>query len=135
MRQGADMITRNANTLRMAISRQEGADMSTIRIDRRTRPKKPTRERPMQRAVLVALLLAAVVVFSGLVAFGADAYATTVTFTGEELLGKPTNDSVTINIVPAADIVYRYEYGTTSGAPYRFRRESSRPPPVASRTK
>jgi len=44
--------------------------------------------------------------------------ATTVTFTGEELLGKPTDSSITINIVPDATIEYYYEYGTSQGGPY-----------------
>jgi predicted phosphodiesterase len=47
-------------------------------------------------------------------------FATTVTFTGGELLGKPTNNSITINIVPASTIEYYYEYGTTQGGPYSF---------------
>ena len=42
--------------------------------------------------------------------------ATTITFSGEELLGIPTDSSITINIVPDSDIVYFYEYGTSSGA-------------------
>ena len=44
--------------------------------------------------------------------------ATTITFTAEELLGKPTDTSITINIVPASAIEYRYQYGTTAGGPY-----------------
>ena len=46
------------------------------------------------------------------------AQATTITFTAEEFLGKPTDTSVTINIVPASAIEYSYEYGTTQGGPY-----------------
>jgi hypothetical protein len=42
--------------------------------------------------------------------------ATAITFTAEELLGKPTNTSITINIVPASTIEYHYQYGTTSGS-------------------
>ena len=41
--------------------------------------------------------------------------ATTITFTGGEVLGKPTDTSITINIVPAATIEYYYEYGTAPG--------------------
>ena len=41
--------------------------------------------------------------------------ATTITFTAEELLGKPTDTSVAVNIVPAANIEYHYQYGTASG--------------------
>ena len=62
--------------------------------------------------VIFSMLLSAV----GVPAFQAS--ATTVNFTAEELLGKPTNNSITINIVPASAIEYKYEYGTTSGAPY-----------------
>ena len=42
--------------------------------------------------------------------------ATTITFTGEELLGKPEDTSITINIVPATTIEYHYQYGPTSGS-------------------
>ena len=41
--------------------------------------------------------------------------AQSVTFTGEELLGKPTDTSIVVNIVPASDIELYYEYGTSSG--------------------
>ena len=41
--------------------------------------------------------------------------ATTITFTAEELLGRPTDTSVTINIVPASTIEYHYQYGTAPG--------------------
>jgi len=42
--------------------------------------------------------------------------ASVITFTGEELLGKPTNNSITINIVPNATIEYHYQYGTSPGS-------------------
>jgi len=42
--------------------------------------------------------------------------ATPINFTGEELLGKPTDTSITINIVPATTIEYHYQYGTSSGS-------------------
>ena len=45
--------------------------------------------------------------------------ATSITFTGEELLGKPTDTSITINIVPASTIEYHYQYGTVSGVVHR----------------
>ena len=41
--------------------------------------------------------------------------ATSITFTGEELLGKPEATSITVNIVPASTIEYHYQYGTVSG--------------------
>jgi len=42
--------------------------------------------------------------------------ATTITFTGSELLGRPTDTSIMITIVPASTIEYYYEYGTAPGA-------------------
>jgi hypothetical protein len=42
--------------------------------------------------------------------------ATAITFTGAELLGKPTDDSITINIVPGMTIEYHYQYGVSSGS-------------------
>jgi hypothetical protein len=36
--------------------------------------------------------------------------------TGEELLAKPTDTSITINIVPATTIEYHYQYVTSSGS-------------------
>ena len=41
--------------------------------------------------------------------------ATQISFTGEELLGKPTGTSIAINIVPDSTIEYHYQYGTASG--------------------
>ena len=41
--------------------------------------------------------------------------ATPINFTGPELVGNPTNSSITINIVPDANIEYHYQYGTVSG--------------------
>ena len=38
-----------------------------------------------------------------------------ITFTGEELLGRPTDASISIKIVPDEAILLHYEYGTTSG--------------------
>ena len=38
-----------------------------------------------------------------------------ISFTGEELLGRPTDDSITIKIVPDEAISYYYEYGLISG--------------------
>ena len=42
--------------------------------------------------------------------------ATTINFTGEELLGKPEATSITVNIVPVTTIEYHYQYGTSPGA-------------------
>jgi hypothetical protein len=41
--------------------------------------------------------------------------ASTITFTADELLGKPEATSITINIVPDTTIEYHYQYGTASG--------------------
>ena len=49
---------------------------------------------------------------------GALYSATVISFTGGELLGKPTDDSITINIVPDVTIQYYYEYGISQGGPF-----------------
>ena len=41
--------------------------------------------------------------------------AAVITFTGEELLGRPTDTSITVNVVPDTTIELFYEYGTSSG--------------------
>ncbi len=61
--------------------------------------------------VIFSILLSMV----GIPAERVDA-ATTITFTAEELLGKPEDTSITINIVPASTIEYHYQYGLTAGA-------------------
>ena len=73
-----------------------------------------TRVIPRRTAARLALLLLALLVCLAVLAAGA--YAQTATFTAPELLGKPTDTSVTINIVPASSIQYLYEYGTASGS-------------------
>jgi hypothetical protein len=45
----------------------------------------------------------------------ASAAPAVIAFTGEELLGRPTDTSISISIVPDAAITLYYEYGTTSG--------------------
>ena len=47
-----------------------------------------------------------------------SAAAATITFTGTELLGRPTDTSISVSIVPNAAISLYYQYGTTSGGPY-----------------
>jgi hypothetical protein len=42
--------------------------------------------------------------------------ADTISFTGAELLGCPTDSSIVINIIPNSAIEYYYEYGTSSGS-------------------
>ncbi len=63
-------------------------------------------------AVLLAIVLLSNLAITVNLVYGAS----TITFTGEELLGKPTNTSITINIVPASTIEYHYQYGTSSGS-------------------
>ncbi len=41
--------------------------------------------------------------------------ATSITFTGSEMLGRPENTSITVKIVPNSTIVYHYQYGLSSG--------------------
>ncbi len=42
--------------------------------------------------------------------------AATISFTGAELLGNPTDSSIVINIIPNSAIEYYYEYGISSGS-------------------
>ena len=44
--------------------------------------------------------------------------ASEITFTGEELLARPTDTSITINVIPDENVNIYYEYGTSSGGPY-----------------
>jgi phosphodiesterase/alkaline phosphatase D-like protein len=44
-----------------------------------------------------------------------ESVSQTITFTGSELLGKPTSSSVTVNVVPASTIELYYQYGTSPG--------------------
>ncbi len=61
--------------------------------------------------VLIALLLILVGSFPA-----AAQAASPITFTGDELLGKPTDDSITVNIVPDSTIEYHYQYGVSPGS-------------------
>ena len=101
MRHGLDM-----NTEREA--------MKTSVSGQRTRRRKPSHRKPTHPAVLAVLLVAMAALLS-MSTFGGSAFAGTVTFTADELLGKPTDTSITINVVPAAAIQYYYKYGPTSG--------------------
>jgi hypothetical protein len=42
--------------------------------------------------------------------------ATTITFSAEEFLSRPTNTSINVNVVPASDIDLYYEYKVSGGA-------------------
>ncbi len=67
-------------------------------------------------ARLISLFIILSVLFSalGLPATVVQA-AAVITFSGTELLGRPTSSSVTINIVPDITIEYHYEYGIAPG--------------------
>ena len=70
-----------------------------------------------QRLLLNCVVLVSMVLsFLALPTQAAPLRATTISFTGEELLGKPEDTSITINIVPATTIEYHYQYGTSSGS-------------------
>ena len=43
---------------------------------------------------------------------------TTINFTGKELLARPTDTSITVNVIPNEDIELYYEYSTISGGSY-----------------
>jgi hypothetical protein len=43
--------------------------------------------------------------------------ASEITFTGAELLTRPTDTSITINVIPNENVKIYYEYGTSSGGP------------------
>jgi uncharacterized repeat protein (TIGR02543 family) len=49
---------------------------------------------------------------------GTASSVTPITFTGKELLGRPTNNSITISVLPDSEILMHYDYGTVSGGPY-----------------
>ncbi len=72
--------------------------------------------------VALVVLLAALAFVIGLMGLAGSAQATTVTFTAQELLGKPTNNSIAINVVVPASTTIQYYYryrpdgGTYGGA-------------------
>jgi len=76
------------------------------------------------QASRVFLLLILFYAFMGGSVLSAQA-ATEITFTAEELLGKPTNNSVTINIVPASTIEYHYQYRPASESSYSMQTGNS----------
>jgi len=64
----------------------------------------------------LTLLIVLALVLGGTMAPAQSARAATpITFTGEELLGRPTDTSITIKIVPDESIAYYYEYATSPG--------------------
>ena len=70
----------------------------------------------MKRIVVILYLIA--LLFS-LIAIGGQVRASSgVTFTAMELLGRPTDTSMTVNVVPSSSGQIYFQYGTTSGGPY-----------------
>jgi hypothetical protein len=78
----------------------------------------------MKRSVVLGTVLAlslAVIVLVACVApalptIGGEAYASGgVTFAATELLGRPTDTSITVNVVPSADGQVYFKYGTATG--------------------
>jgi hypothetical protein len=63
----------------------------------------------------VSILLFTFVFLLSLLPIGTGVLADTITFTGEELLGRPTDTSISISIVPDEEISVYYEYGTSPG--------------------
>ena len=82
--------------------------------------KQLTRAAPCTSFARIGRIFAVLILFVALMggsALAAQA-ATEITFTAEELLGKPTNNSVTINIVPNSTIEYHYQYRPASESSY-----------------
>jgi hypothetical protein len=68
--------------------------------------------------LIKSITINATIVLSQFLIFISNGTANVTTFSGSELLGRPTDNSVTINIVPDNTIEYYYEYGTSEGGPY-----------------
>ena len=80
-------------------------------------PTAPRASHPSLRRILAVLILFLALVGGSTL----SARAITITFTAEELLGKPTNNSISINIVPASAIQYYYEYDVDPVEPYAYK--------------
>ena len=71
----------------------------------------------MRSSKLAVVFLIMVFVASMLpISSGVLADTTPISFTGEEFLGRPTDSSITIKVVPDETADIYYEYGTTSGS-------------------
>jgi hypothetical protein len=64
----------------------------------------------------VLFILALVLSFSLATAAQTQEVHAAVTFTAQELLGRPTDTSITVNVVPSANGYAYFQYGTTSGS-------------------
>ena len=78
-------------------------------------PSKETSRRDYLKRIRQILLI--LVIISSLIGSPTNIAqaATPITFTGQELLGRPTATSITINIVPDETIEYHYQYGIAPG--------------------
>jgi len=65
--------------------------------------------------LVLTLSLAAVISVASVLPVMIKVNAAVPTFTATELLGRPTDSSVTVNVVPSSDGQIYFEYGTTSG--------------------
>ena len=80
----------------------------------RTTSNKEALQSALSRLARVLIVLALVLSFAQESTIGVQA-ASEITLAGKELLGRPTDSSITITIVPDSTIEYYYEYGTSSG--------------------
>ena len=76
-------------------------------------------------ASLFAVLRAHAFVVATFLFLGSSTLLGQVSFPGAELMGRPTDHSVTINVVPDAAIDAYFEYGTHAGGPYDHRTPQS----------
>ena len=84
---------------------------STLMVLTRVIPRKAAR--PPALLMALALLICLAALMAGVYAQTAE--AAVITFTGQELLGRPTDTTMTIKVVPDANCSLYYECGTTSG--------------------
>jgi len=89
--------------------------MDAVEIPKNHNVHSPPSNAPGLAATTGRLLLSALVV-GGTWSVGMGASA--ISFSGSELLGNPTDTSITINVVPQASVYTYFEYGTVSGGPY-----------------
>ena len=67
-------------------------------------------------ALSLAVIISAACVAPALPAIGGEVHASSeATFTATELLGRPTGNSVTVNVLAEQDLEVYFEYGTESG--------------------
>jgi hypothetical protein len=67
------------------------------------------------KAILFLFLAGTILVPIRSSGIGEEVYAASVGFTATELLGRPTNVSITVNVVPSGNGQIYFQYGTTSG--------------------